>query len=352
MVQPGTGNVVALAQDREWGTKGIGKTTYNYAVNSADGGTIGMQAGSVFKAFTLGAALEKGLDPYEYIDAPQTKTFAAGDWGCGEKFNQPAYTVNNSTGEGSFNMASATALSINTYFVELERQAGLCRTVDVAERLGVTLANGKRVPRYPSFTLGSMEVSPLTVAAAYAGLANHGVFCKPHAVTSISSLDGGAPMFTDNGQCRQALSRDVADGVTALLSGVIDGDESGRTGKKMSLGRDAAGKTGTTDTSAAVWFAGYTPDLAAAVWAGDPRGGFKYPMSEVTINGEYYDEVHGSSIPGPIWREAMLGALAESEAQDFDLEATDDLKAARGSSSHSRKDDGYYYNYYYRSYGR
>lgn len=358
MVEPATGKVLALAQDRTWGTKGPDKTTYNYAVDAKDGGTIGMQAGSVFKAFTLAAALEEGLDPQEYIYSPQTKVFEAGDWGCGRKFNQPAYEVNNSTGEGSFNMWSGTANSINTYFVELERRAGLCRTVDVAERLGVTLANGEKLPRYPSFTLGSMEVSPLSVAAAYAGIANHGIFCRPHAVTTIENLQGET-LFKDEGDCKQVLRRGVADGVTALLTGVIDGEDSGRTGKNMSLGQDAAGKTGTTDSNAAVWFAGYTPTLAAAVWSGDPRGGFKYPMSDVVINGEYYDKVHGSSLPGPIWREAMLGALDGREPQNFDLESKDGLETARSGGYGAASDSGdssdeyndynsyrYYYNQY------
>ena len=138
-----------MAQNRRWGTTGPGVTTYNYAVDAADGGTIGMQAGSVFKAFTLAAAFEKGISPREYINSPQRKTFAPGDWGCGENFNQPKYTVNNSTGAGTFNMWSGAAMSINTFFVELERQAGLCRTVDIAERMGVKLGNGKPLLRYP-----------------------------------------------------------------------------------------------------------------------------------------------------------------------------------------------------------
>ena len=84
--------------------------------------------------------------------------------------------MNNSTGSGRFNMWTGTAMSINTFFVELEREAGLCRTVDVAERMGVTLGNGKPLLRYPSFTLGSMEVAPLQVAGAYAAFANHGIY--------------------------------------------------------------------------------------------------------------------------------------------------------------------------------
>ena len=123
------------------------------------------------------------------------------------------------------------------------------------------------------------------------------------------------------------MSREVADATTAILTGVIDGSGS-RTGANMTLGRDAAGKTGTTDSNAAVWFAGFTPDLAAAVWTGDPRGGLKHPMQNVTINGTYYDKVHGLSIPGPIWRDAMDGALS-GDAPSFDLRAKFGLKQAR-----------------------
>lgn len=350
MVEPATGSVIAMAQNRRWGTTGPGVTTYNYAVDAADGGTIGMQAGSVFKAFTLAAAFEKGISPREYINSPQRKTFAPGDWGCGENFNQPKYTVNNSTGAGTFNMWSGAAMSINTFFVELERQAGLCRTVDIAERMGVKLGNGKPLLRYPSFTLGSMEVSPLSVAGAYATFANHGVYCKPHAVASISDLDGKT-LYSDSGNCRRAVTRKVADATTAILTGVIDGSGS-RTGKDMSLGRDAAGKTGTTDSNAAVWFAGFTPDLAAAVWSGDPRGGFKHPMDNVTIGGRYYDEVHGSSIPGPIWRDAMDGALGDN-AKSFDLQAKYDLKQARRGGYNGGDGGGNSYGGgYNRYYGR
>jgi membrane peptidoglycan carboxypeptidase len=111
----------------------------------------------------------------------------------------------------------------------------------------------------------------------------------------------------------------VADSTTAVLAGVIDGPVKGRTGQAMDLGRPAAGKTGTTDSSAAVWFVGYTPDMAAAVWVGDPRGGQKYPMKGVTINGRYYSQVFGSTMPGPIWRDALIGALEGTPETPWDL---------------------------------
>jgi membrane peptidoglycan carboxypeptidase len=332
MVTPQTGEVVALAQNRLWGTKGKGRTTYNYAVDQKDGGTTGMQAGSTFKIFTLAAAMEAGISPYTVFDSSDDKNFPAGPWGCTDGQYFGAYTVSNSTSSGQFNMLQGTAMSVNTYFVGLEQQAGLCRTVDIAKRTGMTLANGAELPTVQSFTLGSVEVSPLALATSYATMANHGVYCKPHAITRIvdEKTSGKKVVSRIDPECRQVVTREVADSVTAILTHAVDGGIGGRTGSAMSLGRDVTGKTGTTDTSAAVWFAGYTPSLAAAVWVGDPRGGFQYPMKNVTINGSYYGQVFGSTLPGPIWKEAMLGALSGGPVESFELQTLYGLRTARG----------------------
>jgi membrane peptidoglycan carboxypeptidase len=85
----------------------------------------------------------------------------------------------------------------------------------------------------------------------------------------------------------------------------------------MGIGRPAAGKTGTVDNYSAAWFAGYTPELAAAVWVGDPRGGYKYPMGNLCMDGVCYGAVFGATIPAPIWRDSMIGALAGREAGSF-----------------------------------
>ena len=111
-----------------------------------------------------------------------------------------------------------------------------------------------------SFTLGSTEISPLTLANAYATVAAHGVYCKPRVITKIVDRDG-KELSVPAPKCKQAISRNVADGAAAVLTNVVDGNISGRTGAPMSLGRDTIGKTGTIDSNAAVWFAGSTPDL-------------------------------------------------------------------------------------------
>lgn len=318
MVEPSTGHVKAMAQNRRWDTEGIGNTTYNYNVEAAFGGTAGMQAGSTFKIFSAAAALDQGFGPGTKLDATSPKNF--------ENFvacevGAPAYepyTVRNSTRDGYFDMNRATAFSVNTYFVGLSELTGLCRQAEIAEALGVRGGNGQPLERVPSFTLGTAPVTPLMMASAVGAFGNSGTYCPPIIYTKIESRIGET-IAVNESPCRSVLSSDVADNVTQLLVNVIDGPLAGRTGKRMSLGRPAGGKTGTTNESAAVWFVGMTPDLAAAVWVGDPRGGNRYPMKNIEINETFYRQVFGSSIPGPIWREAMTGALDGTPPKSFNL---------------------------------
>ena len=318
MVEPGTGHVLAMAQNRDWGTSGRGKTTYNYNVGRDMGGTIGMQAGSTFKVFAMAAALEDGISPFEYIPAYSPKTFTEfKNCSTGKKFKP--VTVRNSTTSGTLDMARATAYSTNTYFMTIEERTGICRPAEIAESMGVTLGNGDPLLRVPTLAIGTMEVTPLAMANAYATFAAHGIYCEPVVILDIRDREG-ARLPVPDGNCTRVLKRDVADTVTVMLNGVVNGSIPGRTGEAMALEeRQVAGKTGTTNESAAVWFAGYTPQLAAAVWVGDPRGGYAHPMKQVTIKGTYYPQVFGGTLPGPIWRDAMEVALQGKEPLKFDV---------------------------------
>ena len=198
--------------------------------------------------------------------------------------------------------------------------------------MGVFLGNGDPLIRVPTLAIGTMEVTPLAMANAYATFAAHGVYCKPVSILEIRDRDG-KPLPAPDGDCTRVLKRDVADTVTVMLNGVVDGTIGGRTGANMALvDRPSAGKTGTTNESAAVWFAGYTPQIAAAVWVGDPRGGFAHPMKDVTVNGVYYSQVFGGTLPGPIWRDSMEIALAGTEPLSFDLKAIDGLTTSQSSA--------------------
>ncbi len=324
MVRPGTGEITAMAQNRKWGRSGVGYTTVNYGAPVSANGTVGFQAGSTFKAFTIAAAFKQGWDPFKVINAPAKKKFENFvECGTGKKF--APYDVKNSTASGAFDMLSGAAYSVNTYFVGLEEQIGLCDPAEIAKAAGVQQGNGQDFEKYPCFTLGCFDVTTLDMAEGMATFAAHGIHCSPIAISEITDRYG-KNLDVPSAGCKRTIDLQVADSTAAVLAGVIDGPVKGRTGQAMDLGRAAAGKTGTTDSSAAVWFVGFTPDMAAAVWVGDPRGGQKYPMKGVTINGRYYSQVFGSTMPGPIWRDSLIGALEGTPKTPWDLNTLSGVK--------------------------
>jgi membrane peptidoglycan carboxypeptidase len=111
----------------------------------------------------------------------------------------------------------------------------------------------------PSFTLGTVEVSPLSMAEAYATFAARGIHCDPIIVSKITTRSG-KNLAVPDANCRRVVDKDVADGVNKVLKSVVDKG----TGKRAKIydGRAIAGKTGTIDSNEAVWFAGYTPEIA------------------------------------------------------------------------------------------
>jgi len=325
MMRPGTGEITAMAQNRKWGRSGAGYTTVNYNTPVDSNGTVGFQAGSTFKAFTIAAAFKQGWDPFEVISAPAKKIFENFvECETGDKF--APYEVQNSTSSGAFDILSATAFSVNTYFVGLEEKLGLCDPIDIATAAGVKQGNGELFEKFPCFTLGCFDVTTLNMTEGMATFAAHGVHCSPIAISKITDRFG-AELAVPSADCKRTIDLQVADSTTAVLAGVIDGPIPGRTGQAMDIGRPAAGKTGTTDSSAAVWFVGYTPDMAASVWVGDPRGGQKYPMKNINIGGRYYSQVFGSTMPGPIWRDSLIGALAGTPETAWNLTTLNGINA-------------------------
>jgi membrane peptidoglycan carboxypeptidase len=311
VVEPGTGRILGMAVNRTYGSA-KGQTQ----VNLATGGSAGVQAGSTFKVFVLAAALQAGIPLSLSLNAPQKYTSKIFKLEDGKTPYEPSNAGDSEA--GVFNLVSATWESVNTYYIQLEERTGLQRPADIAEALGMRRMDkyGQLHPLYriPSFTLGTNEISPLALANAYASFAAHGRYCKPLAVLSVTG-SRGRKYSTGTESCSQAIEPGVADTVTSVLRGVIDGPNPRRTGIAAAIGRPAAGKTGTLQGYAGALFAGYTPQLAAAVWMGDPEG--RRPLQRVTINGHFYKQVYGGTLPAPIWRETMLAALAGVPAVDF-----------------------------------
>ncbi|MEU1347964.1 transglycosylase domain-containing protein [Streptomyces sp. NPDC005775] len=317
-VQPGSGQILAMAQSRPYGLDASKhQTVLNLSVDHKMGGSYaGFQVGSTFKPITAAAALEKGISPAQSFTTPHEISLP------GESFrtcdNQPAddkpWEVGNEleSEKGMFDMTSALGKSINTYFAKLEQKTGLCETLAMAKKVGYIRGDNKPLWQVANTTLGGQESTPLAMASVYATFANRGTYCSPIALLSVTKPDG-KQMAVPKSKCDSAMSEHTADSINQMLKGVIaDG-----TGQQAGLSdRDNAGKTGTTDERINAWFVGYTPNLSTAVWVGSD-GAHQIPMSDITIGGQYYEDVCGGCLPGPIWKTAMTGALNASETPAF-----------------------------------
>jgi membrane peptidoglycan carboxypeptidase len=273
MIQPGTGLIIAMAQSRPvMGNKPKkGQTYWNLAVDPAMGGIQGYQAGSTFKLFTLAAALEKGIPISKKFRAKSPFNFTGRRFQTchGKSRVYDHWVVKNSVGHSkTIGMMEAAQWSVNTYFIQLELATGMCRVTKMAERTGVKV--GARIGQppldivkfyqdKPSFTLGTVEVSPLSMAEAYATFAARGIHCNPIIISRITTRSG-KNLEVPDANCRRVVDKDVADGVNKVLKSVVDKG----TGKRAKIydGRDIAGKTGTINSNEAVWFSGYTPEIA------------------------------------------------------------------------------------------
>ncbi|MFD0414794.1 transglycosylase domain-containing protein [Streptomyces sp. NPDC127108] len=315
IVEPGSGKILGMGQSRPFGYN-KNETEINLSVDDNMGGGAGYQPGSTFKPIVAAAALERGMSPGKRYDSPYEMPYPERVSACDGKtwrnFGNQKLTNENESEVGPYRMREATAKSVNTYFVEMIGDIGICPVTKMAAKMGVERANGKPMDQAPSIALGTQEVSPLTMASAYATFAARGKYCTPIAIESIRTL-GGKSLPVPKSTCSQAMSERTADTINTLLKGVVEDG----TGKQAGLGsRDSAGKTGTTDFRYAAWFAGYTPNMSGAVWVGDPAHDRR--MVNISIGGRPYGKVFGGEVPGPIWRDAMSGALAGKPDPDFE----------------------------------
>ncbi|WP_020134526.1 transglycosylase domain-containing protein [Streptomyces sp. 351MFTsu5.1] len=319
IVQPGTGRILAMGQSRPYGidTK-KNETTLNLSVNSDMGGGAGYQPGSTFKPIVAAAAIEGGKPATQIYPSPYKMDYPSPVQLCDNKvWNEKGVSLTNENESevGPYDMKTATAKSVNTYYVQLISDIGVCPVTEMAAKMGVERADGGKIQQRPSIALGTQEVSPLTMANAYATFASRGMYCTPVAIESITQRVGekSKSLEVPKSTCSRAMSENTADTINTLLKGVVEDG----TGSQAGLGpsRDSAGKTGTTDERYAAWFVGYTPNMAGAVWVGDPA--HKRQMKNISIGGVWNEKVFGGQVPGPIWRDMMTGALEGMDAPQF-----------------------------------
>ncbi|MFH9601776.1 transglycosylase domain-containing protein [Streptomyces rochei] len=204
--------------------------------------------------------------------------------------------------------------SVNSVFAQMGVDVGMDRVMKVAGDLGMNTEGDQAVPAQ---TLGSMGASPLEMAGVYATLDNHGKKVTPAVVTSVEHKDRTVEFPEPIGE--QVISREAADTVTSVLTGVVDDGTAKKSVRDNPLrdGQTVAGKTGTSDNNKSAWFSGYTPELVTSVglFGEDPKTHAQVPMYKA--GGVDY-RVNGGGFPAEIWAAYTFGVM--DEISEFDLE--------------------------------
>lgn len=244
-IDPNNGYIKAIQDCKDYTSSQLNMATGD--------GTNGRQVGSSFKVFTLLAAIEAGIDPATNIDATSSMVVN------GSTISN--YGHNN---YGVRSIASALAYSSNTAFVRLCNSVGPAKVAEVAKRLGITAS----LPEVPVLTLGVASITPLQMAGAYATIANGGTYYKPECIQKITDNAGNVIVDNTNPKGKKVLSAEVACMATEVMKRVLV--EGVSTDSNPRISQPIAGKSGTTDDGKDSWFVGFTPQICAAFWMGDP----------------------------------------------------------------------------------
>jgi membrane peptidoglycan carboxypeptidase len=306
-VEPGTGRILAMAQNTNYNpAKGSKNTELNFNVDADMGGTsYGFQPGSTMKPFTTVAWLEAGHSLNEVVDARRTSYPAGYPWKASclpDNAYFQEWNFKNALEGYARPMTASYGLtkSVNSATAAEAAMLDLCDIRDAATRMGVhRAADGEPFDvSSPSFIIGGQEVSPLTMAAAFATFANSGEFCEPRALDSVKDAQGNKYKVAKK-DCKQAISPEVAAAVSVPLENLVNDSP----GYMSPIGVPAAAKTGTTDLSEQTWTVGYTKGISTASWVGNWTSNTS--MNGVSINGVSREYVDGATIAGAQWTNYM-----------------------------------------------
>lgn len=305
----------------------------------------GRQAGSAFKPIALAAALEAGISPHTNLPGQSPTRIGRP---CTQAGNP--WTVNNYGGRsyGTLSLRQATIHSVNTAYAHLVTRAGPRSTAQLTARLGFARAgtpDRRKVRQHCSLALGTMDVTPLEMARAYAAFAGQGRLPSLTPITKVEDRSGSClETFVGTDGCtggsdpsaRRVMKTSTAETVTDMLKEVVTSG----TGRAAYIGVPAAGKTGTSQQNVDAWFVGYTPDLVTAVWVGYPiedKRGFVPQMRSCSnrkrcrpVKGR---EVTGGSLPAQIWAHFMSALQPKHDVRGNDEGPSHPVPASGGKPS-------------------
>ena len=263
----------------------IGGRDYNYSQFNRSTQAY-RQPGSAFKPIVFLSGLEAGMTPLTVINDKPINEFGWKPENFDKKYRGPITLID------------ALALSVNTVAVRVCKKAGLDKVIEKALALGIQIPP----PGNSSVALGTAEVSPLALTAAYAAFANDGKGVLPHGILEIKDTHGVTLYRRYGTGVGQIMSSDHAQSITRMLESVVIKG----TGKKATIGRPVAGKTGTSQNFRDAWFVGYTPNLIASIWLGNDDNS---PMKSIT----------GGGLAATVWGKIMNAAHQNIKATQFGI---------------------------------
>ncbi len=353
-IEPETGYIKAMVGGDDWENNKL-----NLATGERGVANPGRPCGSSFKVFTLIAALEAGISPQTMVDCSSPSNIP----NTGYTGSNALQNINNNN-YGTISIQRAFAKSSNTGFVRLEMAVGIDKVIDTAKKMGI---NSTLEPN-PSLTLGQSNVTMLDMASAYAIIANGGVRIDPTPILTITNSKG--EVVVDNTtpdtslsktHREQVISPEVAHAATEVMKTVVNSADGTGTKAALANGQPVAAKTGTSTSYMDITFCGITPQMATAIWFGDPRGeaeGVALPPSvgaddvfssfmNVVLDGQQVEQFPNASDPAyKTFSDSTYHIGGYSSSSDKSSNATKDdeedkkdEKDADAKSDDKKKDD-------------
>jgi penicillin-binding protein 1A len=247
------------------------------------------QPGSAFKPFVYYAAFASGRYTPDSVIQDSPVSYPDG---------YEYYSPRNYDGSfmGNIPIRKALEVSRNVPAVKLGQEIGVARIIEITRLLGI------ESPMEPviSLPLGAVDLTPMEMAGAYATFASNGWHSDPTFIVQVTDSNGNV-LLDNTPKPQLILDPWAAASLTNVLQGVITRG----TGTAAQIGRPAAGKTGTTDSQRDIWFVGYVPQLATAVWVGNDD---YTPLGRGATGGGFV---------APIWRDFMTQALVDVPVENF-----------------------------------
>jgi membrane peptidoglycan carboxypeptidase len=334
-VQVGTGRVLAMVQNKDYSQdqatldSGPNYSAINYNTDIDYGGSGGFQPGSTYKVFTLAEWLKEGHSLNERVDSRIKSNWGTFQDSClgPQNYGTSFAPKNDSRSETGSNYSAleSTINSYNTGFIGMAKKLDLCGIANTAKDFGVHRADGETLEQGAGAVLGTNEIAPLTMAAAFAGIANNGLTCGPIAIDKIIGPDG-TEQPVPKSKCQQSVDPAVDAGMVYAMSRAIRNGTGAESYRKTSPKVAMIGKTGTTDGNIDTWMSGASSKVATVVGVVALKGEGKTNLDQ---RDAYFDSGQAATARHRMWPDVMSVANAKYGGDDFTEASTNVIRGVQ-----------------------